>query len=65
MSKDYGAGIENPNFGRFFDTMDNVVAESYLDSCGKRMSSCTIRFHKGNDKSAIIPFGGFPGATRY
>lgn len=32
-----------------------------LDSCGKTMNSCKLRF--GN--AAELPFGGFPGAQRY
>lgn len=31
------------------------------DFCGKRLSSCKCRF----GESAVLPFGGFPGATRY
>ena len=30
------------------------------DFCAKKLSSCQVRFKEG-----VIPFGGFPGATRY
>ena len=42
---------------KYFDESDNPVASLSLDKCGKRESSCTLRF--GNVR---LPFGGFPGA---
>ena len=34
-----------------------------LDVCGKRLSSCKIRFPDGvSDRNDALPFGGFPGA---
>lgn len=47
----------NYNGTRYFDESDNPVASLSLDKCGKRESSCTLRF--GNVR---LPFGGFPGA---
>lgn len=41
----------------YFDENDNVVGNSGLDKCGKRLSSCQIRFGENNS----LPFGGFPG----
>ena len=43
----------------YFDTND-VVATSLSDVCGKRISSCKLRF----GAFAELPFGGFPGAGR-
>lgn len=42
----------------YFDAQDNPVAASGLDVCGKRLSSCKLRF----GETAELPFGGFPGA---
>ncbi len=44
---------------RYFDVNDNEVGSAGLDVCGKRLSSCKIRFGSGTD----LPFGGFPGAS--
>lgn len=43
----------------YFDTNDDSVASSGLDVCGKRLSSCQVRF--GTNKE--LPFGGFPAAS--
>ena len=45
-----------------FDLNDEpTTAEN--DACGKRLSSCQIRFPKGSSSlSNALPFGGFPGA---
>lgn len=43
---------------RYFDANDNEVTSSGQDKCGKRLSSCKLRFGAGNS----LPFGGFPGA---
>lgn len=40
----------------FFDVNDNVVASLAEDRCGKRLSSCKLRFGE-NDP---LPFGSFP-----
>ena len=42
----------------YFDTNDSSVASSSLDVCGKRLSSCEVRF----GSYAELPFGGFPAA---
>jgi lambda family phage minor tail protein L len=42
----------------YFDSNDNSVASSSLDVCGKRLSSCEVRFGVNNE----LPFGGFPAA---
>lgn len=65
LSQNYGDGIPNPYYGRYFDNMDIPTNKPQLDFCAKRLSSCNARFQIGNDKSVVIPFGGFPGATRY
>ena len=41
---------------RFFD-INNASTDKAGDVCGKRYSSCAIRFRSGD-----LPFGGFPGA---
>lgn len=46
--------------GGNFDDFDNPsTAEN--DKCGKRLSSCKVRF----GENAELPFGGFPGLVRY
>jgi lambda family phage minor tail protein L len=42
----------------YFDINNNVVATQALDRCGKRLSSCKLRFGDTNP----LPFGSFPGA---
>jgi len=42
----------------FFDANGNTVSTLAQDVCGKRVSSCKLRF--GNN--AELPFGSFPGA---
>jgi len=41
---------------KFFDINNNPTTEAN-DVCGKRYTSCTLRFPEGD-----LPFGGFPGA---
>lgn len=43
----------------FFNANDQSVSSSSLDVCGKRLSSCKLRF----GTTARLPFGGFPGLT--
>lgn len=42
----------------YFDAQDNPVASVGIDVCGKRLSSCKLRFGETTE----LPFGGFPGA---
>ena len=42
----------------YYDKDDNIVATSGQDVCGKRLSSCKVRFGEFNE----LPFGGFPAA---
>lgn len=44
--------------GPVADTLDQPVTVISQDSCGKRLSSCKLRF----GANATLPFGGFPGA---
>lgn len=44
----------------YFDTDNNVVADPALDRCNKAESGCRKRF----GDNAVLPFGGFPGASR-
>lgn len=41
----------------YFDINDNPVNNAAQDVCGKRLSSCKLRFGAGTR----LPFGGFPG----
>ena len=40
---------------------DSITADINQDQCGKRIASCKLRF----GENSVLPFGGFPGATRY
>ena len=42
----------------YWDANDNVVGTLAQDKCGKRLSSCKLRF----GENAELPFGSFPGA---
>jgi lambda family phage minor tail protein L len=42
----------------YWDINDNVVGTLAQDKCGKRLSSCKLRF----GEVAELPFGSFPGA---
>lgn len=44
---------------RYFKADDSETTDSTLDVCGKRLSSCKVRFGSATD----LPFGGFPGAN--
>jgi lambda family phage minor tail protein L len=41
----------------YWDANDDVVATLAQDACGKRLSSCQLRF----GATSRLPFGGFPG----
>jgi lambda family phage minor tail protein L len=41
----------------YWDANDNPVATLANDACGKRLSSCRLRF----GTTSRLPFGGFPG----
>lgn len=41
----------------YFDTGDEPVGSLADDKCGKRLSSCQVRF----GTTAVLPFGSFPG----
>tara|TARA_S200002703_G_scaffold157879_1_gene166847 strand:- start:8110 stop:9099 length:990 start_codon:yes stop_codon:yes gene_type:complete len=46
-----------------FDINDQPVSSKSQDVCGKRLSSCKLRFPNGvSDRNDALPFGGFPGA---
>lgn len=42
----------------YFDANDDSVGSAGLDVCGKRLSSCKVRFGANNP----LPFGSFPSA---
>jgi lambda family phage minor tail protein L len=41
----------------YFDANNNAVGSASLDVCGKRLSSCQVRF----GTNAELPYGSFPG----
>lgn len=43
----------------YWNTNDQPVGSLSLDACGKRISSCELRF----GANAELPFGGFPAAS--
>jgi len=43
--------------GAVADVNDNPTSDPDLDVCGKRLSSCQLRF----GTIAVLPYGGFPG----
>jgi lambda family phage minor tail protein L len=47
----------------YFNEKDERVAEYRDDVCGKRLSSCEVRF--GTTTNTQVPFGGFPGIGTY
>ena len=48
---------------QYFNINDQPVSSEAQDICGKRLSSCRLRFPKGaSDRNDALPFGGFPGA---
>ena len=49
-------GFDPLGFTNYFDINNNPTTEAN-DVCGKRYTSCTLRFPEGD-----LPFGGFPGA---
>jgi len=42
----------------YWDTNGNVVSNLASDVCGKKLSSCKLRF----GEYSVLPYGGFPGA---
>lgn len=45
----------------YFDANDASVASASLDVCGKRLSSCKVRF----GSTAQLPFGSYPGVGTF
>ena len=56
-------GSECGYTGPYFDRFDQPTSNSNDDACAKLLSSCKVR--QQYFSSQILPFGGFPGATRY
>ena len=57
---DYSAATCPYSGAGCYDSVGSPVAQA-MDACGKRLSDCRLRF--GNN--AVLPYGGFPGMTRY
>lgn len=52
--------------GGYFDINDKPCINQEDDKCAKKLSSCKVRFNSiytGSQKP-VLPFGGFPGASR-
>ncbi|MGL4466554.1 MAG: phage minor tail protein L [Plesiomonas shigelloides] len=47
--------------GPVADIKDNPTSDPACDRCGKRLSSCKLRFGAHNP----LPFGGFPSAAKF
>jgi lambda family phage minor tail protein L len=47
--------------GNYYDINDNPISTPGSDQCGKRLTSCQIRF----GANAVLPYGGFPGSRTY
>lgn len=43
------------------DEFDNLTNDSECDKCGRRLTSCKLRFGKNNP----LPFGGFPSVSKF
>jgi phage-related protein len=41
---------------KYFAKNDTVITDPTKDTCGKRLSSCKVRF----GETAVLPYGGFP-----
>ena len=52
--------------GPYFDINDKPCSSQKEDKCAKKLSSCQARFDslQVSVEKPILPFGGFPGATR-
>ncbi|MGZ8172577.1 MAG: phage minor tail protein L [Methylobacter sp.] len=58
-------GYRGPECGyagsSYFNSLDVTQVLSINDVCGKRLTSCELRF----GATAVLPFGGFPGAIQF
>lgn len=52
--------------GPYFDINDEICTSKAADVCAKRLNSCKVRFQLiyNEEGHPVLPFGGFPGATR-
>jgi lambda family phage minor tail protein L len=50
-----------PQPGLYFNSADQPQQLVGADQCGKRLTSCQLRF----GANAVLPFGGFPGSRSY
>lgn len=56
-------GAECGYTGPYYDRFDQPTSMQANDACAKLLSSCKVR--QAYFSGQILPFGGFPGATRY
>lgn len=47
--------------GPIADEFDNPTGDPDCDKCGRRLTSCKLRFGRNNP----LPFGGFPSVTKF
>lgn len=51
--------------GPYYDINDKPCLNQSEDMCAKKLSSCRVRFEAITvNNNVVLPFGGFPGATR-
>lgn len=50
--------------GAFFDKSNNRATTPEKDCCPKTLTACKVRWDSVGDWNRVLPFGGFPGATR-
>jgi lambda family phage minor tail protein L len=52
--------IDSITGNKYFNENDIIVTDASQDRCGKRLTSCRLRFG-----TQVLPFGGFPSAGLY
>lgn len=57
-------GTECGYTGPGFDINNNPTSDPTLDTCTKTLAGCNVRHVSSGGVVTIVPFGGFPGASR-
>lgn len=50
--------------GSFFDKANQSTLDVTKDCCPKTLTGCKVRWESVGSWNKVLPFGGFPGATR-
>ena len=50
--------------GAFYDKNNKLTTNAKEDTCPKTLKACEVRWYSYGGQGCILPFGGFPGATR-